>query len=119
MSSRDQKKIVCRLTHINARLMFQNKSQIKANTLTSSSSVSTSERGQSLLLVKVLDTKDLSLDLVERQSKGGSSRGNVLEGRSGRKDVLEVGGSSGELLDEGVGVESVEVVDVTRGTRED
>jgi len=85
--------------------------------LTSSSSVSASERSESLLGPEILNTEDLGLDLGEGETKSGSGGGDVLEGGGGGEG--RVGGSGGEFLDEGVGVESVEVVDVSRGARED
>ena len=78
---------------------------------TSSSGVSAGKRRQ---VLEVLDTKDLGLSLVERETNGGTGGRDVLE-RSRSRDLER----SSKLLDESPRVERIEQVDVSGASRHD
>ena len=78
---------------------------------TTSTSIGSSQRRKGLL--EVIDSVDLLLRFVELNPNSGASRGNVLErGSSGQAESVL------QFLDQRVGVESIEQVDVPGGTTE-
>ena len=66
------------------------------------------------LLLEVVDTVDLLLGLVEFETDGGSSGGDMLEGSRGRQTKCFA-----KFLDESPRIESIQQVNVTWGSSKD